>query len=115
MQIQVSTDNHIKGSDEFFQKVSAEVERGLSRFAEQITRVEVHLSDVNGPKGGGDDKRCLLEARLAGRQPIAVTHEAATVDEAIVEACEKMERSIESLLGRLDPKGQTSFGGDQVI
>ena len=115
MQIQVSTDNHIKGSDEFFQKVSAEVERGLSRYAEQITRVEVHLSDVNGPRVGGEDKRCLLEARLAGRQPIAVTHEAVTVDEAIVEACEKMERSLESLLGRLDPKGQTSFGGDQVI
>lgn len=115
MQVQVSTDNHIKGSDEFFQKISAEVERGLSRYAEQITRVEVHLSDVNGPKVSGEDKRCLLEARLAGRQPIAVTHESATVDEAIIEACEKMERAIESLLGRLDPKGQTSFGGDQVI
>ncbi|WP_406696978.1 HPF/RaiA family ribosome-associated protein [Singulisphaera sp. Ch08] len=115
MQIQVNTDNHIKGSNEFFAKVSAEVERGLSRFADQITRVEVHLADVNGPREGGADKRCLLEARLAGRQPIVVTHEAATLDESIVEACDKLERAIESLLGRLDPKGQTSFGGDQVI
>ena len=115
MNIQVNTDNHIKSSSEFIQKVSDNVERGLSRHAEQITRVELHLSDVNGPRGGGDDKRCLIEARLAGRQPITVTHEAGNIDEAILEACEKMERSIDSLFGKLDPKGQTSFGGDQII
>jgi len=43
----------------------------------------VHLSDENGDKTGGNDKRCLMEARLEGRQPIAITHESETIDEAI--------------------------------
>jgi hypothetical protein len=71
---------------------------------------------VNGPRDVGDDKRCLMEARLAGHQPMAVSHQAATLDEAIEGAAEKLERSLDGKLGRLnDPKGRTSFGGDQTI
>lgn len=36
-----------------------------------ISRVEVHLSDEDGKKGGQNDKRCMMEARLDGRQPAA--------------------------------------------
>jgi ribosome-associated translation inhibitor RaiA len=70
-------------------------------FAAQITRVEVHLSDENSDKGGDNDKRCLLEARLAGLRPVVVSHRAATLQQAIDGAAEKLERSIESTLGRL--------------
>lgn len=116
MQVQVSTDNHIQGSDELIQRVAGEVESSLDRFADQITRVEVHLADVNGPKSTGDDIRCLVEARLAGHQPVAVSHQAPTLEEAVDGATEKLERSLESLVERLhDHKGQTSFGGDQII
>ncbi len=116
MQVQVNTDNNIDGRDEFIRRVEAEVEGTLGRFADQITRVEVHLSDVNAAKGGGDDKRCLMEARLAGRQPVAVSHEAATLEEAVDGAADKMKRSLDSTLGRLGGhKGQTSYGGDQTI
>ena len=34
----------------------------LRHHENQITRVEVHLADVNGPKGAADDIRCLMEA-----------------------------------------------------
>ena len=116
MQVQVNTDNNIDGRDEFIRRVEAEVEGTLGRFGDQITRVEVHLSDVNAAKSGGDDKRCLMEARLAGRQPVAVSHEAATLEEAVDGAADKMKRSLDSTLGRLGGhKGQTSYGGDQTI
>ncbi len=116
MQVQVNTDNNIDGRDEFIRRVEAEVEGTLGRFADQITRVEVHLSDANAAKSGGDDKRCLMEARLAGRQPVAVSHEAATLEEAVDGAADKMKRSLDSTLGRLGGhKGQTSYGGDQTI
>ena len=71
--------------------------------AEHITRVEVHLSDENSNKkiGTGDDKRCLLEARLTSRQPIAVSHQAATLEQAIDGAAKKMRHSLETVLGRL--------------
>lgn len=101
MQIQVNTDNRVAGSDELALKVEAVVGSALGRFGDRITRVEVHLNDVNGPKRGDDDNRCMMEARLAGLQPISVTHEAATLDQALEGAARKLERSLESTLGKL--------------
>ncbi|MEO6444074.1 MAG: HPF/RaiA family ribosome-associated protein [Gemmatimonadaceae bacterium] len=116
MQVQVNTDKNIDGKEELIRGVEAEVVGTLGRFADQITRVEVHLSDVNAAKGGGDDMRCLMEARLAGRQPVAVSHEAATLEEAVNGAADKMKRSLDSTLGRLgEQKGLSSYGGDQTI
>jgi hypothetical protein len=43
----------------------------------------------------------MMEARLEGRHPIAVTHQAATVEQAMEGAADKLKRSIESTLGRL--------------
>ena len=80
------------------------VESGLARFGDQITRVEVHLSDVNGLKHGVDDKRCLLEARLAGLQPLAVSDQADTLHSAITGATRKLVRSLDSTLGRLNDR-----------
>jgi ribosome-associated translation inhibitor RaiA len=74
----------------------------LSRFSDRITRVEVHLSDQNSDKSGQDDKRCMMEARIEGRQPTAVTHQAATLDDAVDGAADKLKRSIESTLERLE-------------
>jgi ribosome-associated translation inhibitor RaiA len=101
MHVQTNTDRHITGSEALAARVDAVVAGALGRFVDQITRVEVHLSDENGGKGGGDDKRCLMEARLEGRQPTAVTHQAATVEAAMDGAAEKLARAIESTLGRL--------------
>lgn len=101
MKVQVNTDSTIEGRDELAARVTGVVEGALGQFSDQITRVEVHLSDQNSGKSGHDDKRCMMEARLEGRQPTAVTHLAATIDEAIDGAAGKLNRSIESTLGRL--------------
>jgi ribosome-associated translation inhibitor RaiA len=42
-----------------------------------------------------------MEARLEGRRPIAVTHQAATLDQAVDGAADKLAKLIESTLGRL--------------
>lgn len=101
MHIQVNTDNNIPGREKLAIHVKSVVERVLSRFSDRITRVEVHLSDQNSDKSGQDDKRCLMEVRLEGRQPTAVTHKAASLGEAIEGAADKMKRSLESTLERL--------------
>ena len=101
MQIQINTDHNIEGEEPLAAQVSGVVEGALGRFSDHITRVEVHLSDENGHKSGQNDKRCMMEARLEGHQPIAVTHDAATLDEAIDGAAARLTRSIESTLGRL--------------
>ena len=100
MQIQVHTDHNIEGHQALIDHVSGVVERALNRVSEHITRVEVHLSDVNGDKSGPGDKRCMMEARLEGRQPVAVTYQAATLDQAVDDAADKLTRLIESTLGR---------------
>lgn len=101
MQIQVNTDHNIDGREALAAHVQGVVENVLGSLAERISRVEVHLSDQNGGKSGPDDKRCMMEARVEGRQPTAVTHTAETVDQAVDGAADKLKRSLESTLGRL--------------
>jgi len=101
MQIQINTDHHIEGHEALAAWATGEVKSGLSRFSTSVTRVEVHLSDENGHKSGPDDKRCVMEARVQGRQPLAVTHNAQTLYLAVTGAAEKLSRAIDSALGRL--------------
>jgi ribosome-associated translation inhibitor RaiA len=100
MQIQINSGHNVEGHAALAAQVSDVVESALSRVSDHITRVEVHLSDENGDKQGENDKRCMMEARLEGRQPIAVTHQAATLDQAVDGAADKLSRLIESTLGR---------------
>jgi ribosome-associated translation inhibitor RaiA len=105
MHIQINTDDNITNSDALAERIEATVRDVLERFSDQVTRVEVHLSDENSDKkSGGADIRCLLEARLAGRQPVAVTDEAATLEQAVDGAVRKMRRSLDSTLGRLQQR-----------
>jgi len=101
MQIQINTDHNIHGYESAAATVVATVENALKRFSAHITRVEVHLGDENARKRGGDDKRCVMEARLEGHPPIAVTHHAATIAQAIDGAAERLVHRLESTVGRL--------------
>jgi len=113
MQVQISTDNHIAGSEELTREVEAVVEGALGRFSDWLTRVEVHLSDENSSaKSRGDDKRCVMEARPEGHQPLSVSHQGATLAQALGGAAKKLARLLDGTKGRLDdPKGNTSFAG----
>lgn len=108
MQVLVNSDNHIVAGEDLTARVQGVVEGRLDRFDGRITRVEVHLNDLNSIKLGERDKRCMMEARVGGMRPIAVTHEAATLTEAIHVAADKLERAVEHALGRLeDAAGRT--------
>ena len=101
MQIQINTDHNIEAHQVELARISDAVEKALSRVSHHITRIEVHLSDESRHKSSQDDKRCMIEARLEGHAPVAVTHEAETLDNAVDGAAEKLCRVIESDLGRL--------------
>ena len=102
MQVLVNSDHHIVGDEELTGRVQGVVAGRLDRFEGRITRVEVHLNDLNGSKLGERDKRAMMEARIGGMRPIAVSHEAPTLTEAIHVAADKLERAIERALGKLD-------------
>jgi hypothetical protein len=100
MKVQIHTDSHVDGHEAFVRHVTRVVESTLSRFGERVTRVEVHLSDENGPKSGLDDKRCTMEVRVAGLRPTAVSHRATTVHDAVGGAVHKLQSAVESAIGR---------------
>lgn len=102
MRILVNSDHRITGTEALTERVEGIVRDTLEYFADRITRVEVHLNDVNGDKHGASDKRCMLEARVGGLKPIAVTHEAANMSDALHGAAEKLERALSHTLERLD-------------
>lgn len=101
MQIQINTDNNIQGREKLSENFQSVLKSSLDRFSDRVTRLEVHLSDENGPdKNGNDDKRCMIEARLEGMKPMAVTHQADTLDLALNGAADKMERMLDDTLKR---------------
>lgn len=101
MNIQINTDHTIDGGAGLTAYVQSIVESSLGRFQQHVTRVEVHLTDENGSKSGTEDKRCMMEVRIEGQHPSAVTHHAGTVDDAVEGAAEKLKRSVENTLGKL--------------
>lgn len=101
MKIQFNTDKNASVSEELRDSLTVLISEPLKRFDNQITRLEVHLSDEDGSKNGKDDKRCLLEARLEGMQPVAVTDQADTYEKAVKGAVDKMKTSLGTMLGRM--------------
>jgi hypothetical protein len=99
MQIQVNHDNRVRLAEDTAERLSRTIEDYLSKFADRITRVEMHLGDLNGGKGGAD-KRCMLEARMSNLQPIAVTHHAETVQLAIDGALARLDHAISHAIGK---------------
>jgi ribosome-associated translation inhibitor RaiA len=109
VQIQINTDHNIGGHEELIAQVDGVVRSALSRFSDHITRIEVHLSEEHSHKSGQSNIQCLVEARLEGHQPIAVTHQASTVGQAVDAAAGKLVRMIENTLGRLrDQQSRTN-------
>ncbi|WP_231459524.1 MULTISPECIES: HPF/RaiA family ribosome-associated protein [unclassified Pedobacter] len=101
MTIQLNTDKNLTIHQEYEEKIQTQITESLSRFSDLITRLEVHLTDENGSKDGLEDKRCLLEARISGKEPVAVTSFGNTYDLAITGALSKLKSKLETIAGKL--------------
>ncbi|MDB5936611.1 MAG: ribosomal subunit interface protein [Massilia sp.] len=104
MQININTDKTIERHQGLDDHVQSVVNAAIGRFGEHITRVEVHLSDDNSQKSSDGGNRCLLEARVTGYQPIAVSDHSVHLHMAISGAADKLKRALDSALGRLHDK-----------
>jgi ribosome-associated translation inhibitor RaiA len=97
MTIQLNTDKNIAGTEKLKEYVSSVISESLARFSDHITRIEVHFKDENGGKAGQKDMRCMLEARIENKQPIAVTSHSETIEQALFDAVDKLKASIGSI------------------
>jgi ribosome-associated translation inhibitor RaiA len=105
MEINVNTDNTIDRHQGLDERVRDVVESSISRF-EQVRRVDVHLSNQNGQKHEDGDNYCMMEARVAGYEPVVVHAHAADLHLSISGAAGKLKRALDSALGRLNDKNK---------
>jgi hypothetical protein len=95
--------NEIKSDDNVFDQYRDEITKGLKRFGDRVARVAVHIADENGRKAGEDDKRCTMEARLDGLEPIAVTAYAGNPGQAVHDALAKLKKALGSAVEKMRP------------
>lgn len=112
MEIQLNASNGIENNETLDRWADTFMRETLDRLRQDITRVEIHLSDENASKAGGTDKRCTMEARLVHHQPLVVHHDAPSQDEAIRGAADKLKRIVTSTVERL--RDQTHRGRDSI-
>ncbi|MCC6951977.1 MAG: HPF/RaiA family ribosome-associated protein [Phycisphaerales bacterium] len=110
---------HIKpGNLQTSAAIEAWVRRKLAgtfrRYGSKMTAVEVHFEDVNGLKHGGDDIRCVMEARVNGREPVAVRARADDLYAAIDAAARKLDAAIRRAVERIDTRAARRFRQDRA-
>lgn len=104
MQFQFNTDNQIHGDENLAATAESTVTGALGHLTNRISRVEVHLADLNAAKGGSDDIRCTIEARPEGMQPQTVTHKDADIDASLRGAGKKLRALLDNEFGKRDKR-----------
>ena len=102
MFIEINTDNYIEGKERMKTYFEGVLNDSLKRFEDKITHLEVQLGDENSSsKAGGDDKRCMLEARVSGLKNVAVVSHADSIEKAINLAIPKLKNALDHALGKV--------------
>lgn len=105
MQVKLHTDKHIDGNAAMAAHLDSVVQEALHRFGNRVTRVDAHLSDVNGQaRTGSADIRCGLEAKLAHEEPVVVHDHADNAHQAIAGALRKLQRAVGDSLDKHDQR-----------
>ena len=73
--------------------VDKRIRFALARISHRLRRVDVRLSDLNGPRGGLD-KRCLIEVRINRHPPIIVSDVQSDLYTSIDRACARAGRTV---------------------
>ncbi len=101
MTIQFNTDKNVSGTENRTPYFTSLVLEELVRYRDQITRIEIHLSNQNSNRNGLKDMRCLLEARLEDMKAIAVAYDANTEVQAVNGAIDKLKNSLSTVTGKV--------------
>ncbi len=114
MAVFLRTDNHLNGGERLVKFVESVAEGAIEHVKDQVTRVDVYLGDENSSAKNSDNEfRCAMEARLAGLKPLAVTHHAGSIDDAVRGAADKLQAVIDTTIGKIgQKKGRMSYAGD---
>ncbi|MCH5690133.1 hypothetical protein LWM68_41440 [Niabella sp. W65] len=101
MIIQLHADKNLSIHEEYALKLNNIIAKELNRFAELLTRVELHLSDENAQRKTKEDKKCIIEAKLKGTPPVAVSNHGDTYDRAVTGAILKLKAGLNTVVGKM--------------
>ena len=105
MHTSLHSDSNTDGGHLMADHLQKVVQDAMARFAERVTRVEAHLSDVNSQAKSSDgDIHCTLEARLVGLDAIVVKDHAGNAHQAIEGAVRKLKRAVGTELAKHEPR-----------
>ena len=86
--------------------IDRQVERNLQRFEGEVLAVEVYLSDLNGPRGG-DDNRVVMRASLRGLPSVTVITDHQDLYVAVSRSARRLQRAVKRSLRksrRVEPR-----------
>jgi hypothetical protein len=101
MHFKLNTDANIQGDDRLAEVAETIITVALGHLTDRLSRIEVHLADVNAAKGGPNDIRCTIEARPEGMQPQTVIHHDANVEAALRGGARRIRALLDSEFGKL--------------
>jgi ribosome-associated translation inhibitor RaiA len=101
MKVQINADVNSNNHVEINDMVNTIITSQLKRFDEHISRIEIHLTDDNGNKSGINDKKCIIEARIEGKNPCVVSEYSDTYERAVTGAVSKVKNSLTSIIERM--------------
>jgi hypothetical protein len=100
MKILINSDSSIAMDARLVKLIMREATELLDRFSDHLTRVEIHLTDIDRGKTGRVDKRCLVEVRVAGMKPIVTSTQTREIETAVNQALRKTVRALNTSLGK---------------
>ncbi|MEM9083928.1 MAG: HPF/RaiA family ribosome-associated protein [Planctomycetota bacterium] len=101
MQIQINY-RDFDQSDALDAHIESAIESHLGHMADKLTRVEVHLGDESSvSKHTPGDKRCLIEARPRGLDPLTAEDHADDIFNAVSGAAGKIKRVLTTRFEKL--------------
>lgn len=103
MQIIINPADDVQLSDAFADHIRQSLNKVDRRFGDWLTRTEVFVKDVNGPKGGVD-KHSRFEARPRGLDPVVVDHQDEDPYACISRGAEKLEKALGRRRGKLEER-----------
>lgn len=104
MKIQVNT-RHFALTKELKKYVKRRLKFALGSRFEQVRRVEVTLSDINGPKGG-EDKRCQVLLKMKGQSDVVIDDVQSHMYPAIDRAANRASQAVTKRVSRLRHKAK---------
>ncbi|MCC7463897.1 MAG: HPF/RaiA family ribosome-associated protein [Gammaproteobacteria bacterium] len=98
-----ATDSVVDDADKDY--LRRKLGRRLGKFSHSVQRVSVRLDDVNGPRGG-DDQRCRIKVTLVGLPDVLIESSNASIQGAMDEALARVEHAVKQSLKRRQTRGR---------